>query len=170
MSCKLTILTLSSILRSFLPTLLIVYHSKSGKTEQMANAVVSGAKDEEVANVEVIVKQALEANSDDLLNANGLILGTPENFGYMSGGMKDFLDRTFYEVEGKINPLPCGIFISAGNDGTGALTAIRRIAIGYPFVEVQEPVIVKGDLTDEQIEQCRELGLALAVGLDVGIY
>lgn len=136
----------------------------------MADAVLVGARNEEISNVKVVMKQALEATSEDLLSADALILGTPENFGYMSGGMKDFLDRTFYEVEGKIKPLPCGIFISAGNDGTGALTAIRRIGKGYPFIEVQEPVIVKGKASDEQIEKCQELGLALAMGLDAGIY
>ena len=78
--------------------------------------------------------------------------------------------RTFYEVEGKIKPLPCAIFISAGNDGSGALTAIRRISKGYPFLEVQEPVVVKGQITDEQMTQCTELGMALAAGLEAGIY
>lgn len=136
----------------------------------MADAVYAGATDDAIEETTVEAKQALQADANDLLAADGLILGTPENFGYMSGGMKDFLDRTFYEVEGKIKPLPCGIFISAGNDGTGALTAIRRIAKGYPFVEVQEPVVVKGKATAADIEACRELGLALAAGLEAGIY
>ena len=157
-------------LRTTVSQLLIVYHSKSGQTQRMADAVLAGATDAEISSVEVVMKQALDADANDLLAADGLILGTPENFGYMSGGMKDFLDRTFYEVEGKIKPLPCGIFISAGNDGTGALTAIRRIGKGYPFVEVQEPIVVKGAATSAQIEACRELGLALAAGLEAGIY
>ena len=153
-----------------LPRLLIVYHSKSGQTQRMADAVLAGANDDQIESIDVVIKQALEADATDLLAADGLILGTPENFGYMSGGLKDFLDRTFYEVEGKIKPLPCGIFISAGNDGTGALTAIRRIAKGYPFIEVQEPILVKGIATPDQIEACRELGLAMAAGLEAGIY
>lgn len=150
--------------------LLIVYHSKSGKTMKMADAVYAGATDPDVGDVEVSKVPTFEATAEDLLRADGLILGTPENFGYMSGQMKDFFDRTFYEVEGKISPLPYAIFIGAGNDGTGALTAIRRIAKGYPFIEVQEPVLVRGDLTDPDLEQCRELGLALAVGIEAGIY
>lgn len=150
--------------------LLIVYHSKSGKTMKMADAVYAGATDPDVGEVEVSKVPTFEATAEDLLRADGLILGTPENFGYMSGQMKDFFDRTFYEVEGKISPLPYAIFIGAGNDGTGALTAIRRIAKGYPFIEVQEPVLVRGDLTDQDLEQCRELGLALAVGIEAGIY
>ena len=136
----------------------------------MAEWVFEGATDDEIENVQVNLKQAFDTTAEDLLATDGLILGTPENFGYMSGGMKDFFDRTFYEVEGKIKPLPCGIFISAGNDGTGALTAIRRIVKGYPFLEVQDPIVVKGHITSDQINQCRELGMALAAGLEAGIY
>lgn len=150
--------------------LLIVFHSKSGKTSRMADAVYDGATDPDVGDVEVSKLPTFDASAEDLLSADGLILGTPENFGYMSGQMKDFFDRTFYEVEGKISPLPYGIFIGAGNDGTGALTAIRRIAKGYPFIEVQEPVLVRGDLTDADLKCCRDLGLALAVGIEAGIY
>lgn len=153
-----------------MPKLLIVYHSKAGKTKSMAEAVFEGATDELISDVEVSMQQALRCGADELLAADGLILGTPENFGYMSGGMKDFFDRTFYEVEGKIKPLPFGIFIGAGNDGTGALTAIRRIAKGYPFIEVQEPIVVKGELKEEDLTKCRELGMALAIGLESGIY
>lgn len=137
---------------------------------KMADAVYAGATDPDVGDVEVSKVPTFEATAEDLLRADGLILGTPENFGYMSGQMKDFFDRTFYEVEGKISPLPYAIFIGAGNDGSGALTAIRRIAKGYPFIEVQEPVLVRGDLTDQDLAKCRELGLALSVGIEAGIY
>lgn len=150
--------------------LLIVFHSQSGRTESLANAAYEGAMDPAIDAVEVRMKRAFDADADDLLWAHGILIGTPENFGYMSGAMKDFFDRTFYAVEGRIQPLPCAIFISAGNDGSGALRAIRRIANGYPFREVQEPVIVKGDVTAKAREMCRELGLALAAGLDAGIY
>ena len=116
------------------------------------------------------MRRARDAGADDLLWADGLLLGTPENFGYMSGAMKDFLDRTFYPVEGKIQSLPYALFISAGNDGTGAVRAVRRIANGYPFTEVQAPLIAKGELTESHLATCRELGMTLAVGLDAGIY
>ena len=150
--------------------LLIVYHSQGGSTGRMAEAAFDGATDPEFENVETRLMRAADARAEDLLWAQGLLIGTPENFGYMSGGMKDFFDRTFYPVEGKIQPLPYAIFISAENDGTGALQAIRRIAPGYPFNEVAEPVIAKGDLTETHLEQCRELGMILAAGLDVGIF
>jgi NAD(P)H-dependent FMN reductase len=111
-----------------------------------------------------------EAGPDDLRWAHGILLGTPENFGYMSGQMKDFFDRSYYEVEGELDPLPCALFISCGNDGRGAVREIRRIVQGYPFNEVQDPVIIRGEITDEALERCTELGMALAAGLEAGIY
>jgi len=150
--------------------LLIVYHSQSGNTQRMAEAALAGASNELIEGTEVRLLAARDAGPDDLLWADGLLLGTPENFGYMSGGMKDFLDRTFYPVEGKILSLPYAVFISAGNDGSGALRAIRRIANGYPFKEVQEPLIAKGELTKAHLESCEELGMTLAAGLDAKIY
>jgi multimeric flavodoxin WrbA len=150
--------------------LLIVYHTQSGNTRQLAEAALEGASDELLTGVEVHYLMAREAGPDDLLWADGLLIGTPENFGYMSGGMKDFLDRTFYPVEGKVLSLPYAVFISAGNDGSGALRAIRRIANGYPFKEVQEPVIAQGEITDDDLERCRELGMTLAAGLEAGIF
>ena len=152
-----------------MPRLLIVYHSQTGNTKAMAEAAWQGATDPLIEGVEVSLKTAPDAGPEELLAAQGLLLGTPENFGYMSGGMKDFLDRTFYPVEGKLRPLPYAIFISAGNDGQGALQAIRRIAGGYPFVEVQEPVIARGEVAPH-LPACRELGMALAAGLEAGIY
>ncbi len=150
--------------------LLIVYHTQTGNTGRLAEAVRDGAEHELLTEVEVRYLTAAQAGPDDLLWANGLLLGTPENFGYMSGAMKDFLDRTFYPVEGRILPLPYAIFISAGNDGSGALRAIRRIAGGYPFTEVQEPLIVQGEVREEHLEQAQELGMSLAAGLEAGIY
>jgi len=150
--------------------LLIVYHTQTGNTRRLAEAVLAGATDELLTGVEIRYLMAHQAGPDDLLWAHGLLLGTPENFGYMSGAMKDFLDRTFYPVEGKVLSLPYAVFISAGNDGTGALRAIRRIANGYPFKEVQDPIITQGEISEEQIERCKELGMTLAAGLEAGIF
>ena len=136
----------------------------------MAQAVLNGAQHEDVTGVEVRMLSASQAQPDDLLWADGLLLGTPENFGYMSGALKDFLDRTFYEVEGKLNPLPYALFISAGNDGTGAVRAIERIANGYPFTRVQEPIICRGDVDAETLLKCEELGTTLAAGIEMGVY
>ncbi len=150
--------------------LLIVYHSQSGNTRRMAEAVLGGAEHPDVSGVRVRLLPACDAGPDDLLWAHGVALGTPENFGYMSGGMKDFLDRTFYPVEGKLSPLPYALFVSCGNDGRGAVRAIRRIAPGYPLKEVAEPVIARGALLPEHLDACRELGTLLAAGLEAGIF
>ena len=149
--------------------LLIVFHSKTGCTESMARAVYAGATHPDIENVKVRMLRAADAGPTDLLWAHGLLLGTPENFGYMSGALKDFLDRTFYEVEGKLNPLPYGILVCAGNDGRGAVRAIERIANGYPFTQVQGPIICRGE-PDAILGQCEELGTALAAGIEMGIF
>ena len=150
--------------------LLIVYHSKTGNTQSLAEAVLRGATDAEVTQVEVRVLRAFAAGPEDLLWADALLLGTPENFGYLSGAVKDFLDRTFYEVEGKLSPLPYAMFVSAGNDGTGAVRAMQRIANGYPFVAVQEPLIIRGKPSAADFAACEELGLAMALGTQMGIF
>ena len=155
---------------SALKHLLIVYHSKTGNTQLLTDAVVHGAMNCEVTAVELRVLRAPEAGPEDLLWADALLLGTPENFGYLSGAVKDFLDRTFYEVEGKLAPLPYAMFVSAGNDGTGAVRAMERIANGYPLVAVQEPLIVRGAPQEKDLVKCEELGLALALGTQMGIF
>lgn len=148
--------------------ILIVYHSQTGHTEQMADAVCEGAKS--IEDVDVILKKAANATLDDLLTCNGLAVGTPENFGYMSGMIKDFFDRTYGEAQEKVFRKPFVVFISAGNDGTGALRAIERIALGYKFKTVFHPVIARGNVTEDILEQCRELGATLAGGCAMGIY
>ena len=107
--------------------LLIVHHSQTGNTERLAQAAREAAQDLPDLNLEIRYLLAAAAGSQDLRWADGLLLATPENFGYMSGALKDFFDRTFYEVEGRLNPLPTAIFVSAGNDGSNAVRAIRRI-------------------------------------------
>ncbi len=148
--------------------ILIVYHSQTGHTARMAEAVAEGAA--AIEGVTVIMKRAAEATAEDLLWADGVAIGSPENFGYLSGMIKDFFDRTFYAVEGRVFRKPYVVFISAGNDGTGALRAVERIALGYKFKKVYEPVIVQGDVKPEDLEKCRELGGVLSGGCQMGIY
>jgi multimeric flavodoxin WrbA len=135
----------------------------------MLRAVCDGvARAEEP--IELRSKTALTAGVQDLLWAEALLIGTPEHFGYMSGAVKDFMDRTFYPVEGKVDGLPYAVFVSAGNDGTGAVSSIERIALGYKWKRVAEPVIARGELRDEDLERCRELGQTMAAGLALGIF
>jgi NAD(P)H-dependent FMN reductase len=150
--------------------LLIVFHTQGVKNERMARAVFAGATDAAISGVDVRLRRAFDADAEDLLWADGLILGTPENFGYMSGALKDFFDRTFYPCEGETEGLPFAIFIGCGNDGSGALNAIRRIANGYRFREVAEPVVVRGQLDDAGLHACRELGMTLAAGLEMEMF
>ena len=150
--------------------LLIVYHSQSGSTSRMAEAVIRGASSDAVNNVSVRVRKALEADHDDLLWADAFILGTPENFGYMSGAMKYFLDRVFYPCEGKLEGRPWAMFVRAGNDGRGAISSVRRILSGLGVREVQEPLLVVGEFDDSRLQDCEELGLTMAAGLEAGVF
>ncbi len=150
------------------PHLLIIYHSQSGNTARLAKAVSNGAK--QAGDVEVRMKCAVDGSLPDLLWADGILFGTPENFGYMSGMLKDFFDRTYYPAEPFAINLPYAIFISCGNDGTGAVREIDRIARGYPLRKVAEPVICKGEATPEHEILASELGQAMAAGLALGIF
>jgi multimeric flavodoxin WrbA len=153
---------------SIMAKILIVYHSQTGNTEKMADAVARGATS--IEGVEVIFKKAANATTEDLLSADGLAIGTPENFGYMSGMVKDFFDRTYGDAQEKVFRKPFVIFISAGNDGTGALRAIERIALGYKFKTVFQPVVARGKITQEILDQCFELGATIAGGCQMQIY
>lgn len=155
--------------------LTIIYHSQSGNTQQLAEAVVAGAREEAASagseqTLTVSIKTAFNTGLEDLLSADGLLFGTPENFGTMSGALKDFFDRTYYPAEPYQINLPYGVFISAGNDGSGAVREIERIAKGYPLRRVAEPLIAKGEVNQQHLQQCRELGLSMAAGLVMGIF
>jgi len=147
--------------------LLVVWSSQSGRTEALMRAACAGAA-EFADEVELRCIGALAAGLDDLLWADALIVATPENFGYLSGAVKDFLDRTYYPAEGKIDGLPYAMLVSAGNDGSGAVRALERIATGYRWKRVCEPLIVRGEPDDAALAKCHELGAMLAVGVACG--
>lgn len=148
--------------------LLIVFHTQTGHTGQLADAVLIGAR--RVAEVDTVIKRAFDAGTGDLLACHGLLLGTPENFGYMSGALKDFFDRTYYPCEGRLTGLPYAVFVSAGNDGTGAVREIGRIANGYGWRAVAEALIVRKQITAADRLRAEELGEALAAGLAMGVF
>jgi len=154
-------------------TLLIVYHTHGVKTATMADAVERGARRvlseaEAEADVRVVVKRCAEAGPEDLLGADAVLLGTPENFGYMSGMMKDFLERVFYPCEGKVEGRPYATFIGAGQDGSGAVASIERIVTGLRLRKAHAGVIGLRELTPEVIRGCEELGATFAAGLAIG--
>lgn len=148
--------------------LLIVYHSQSGSTERLARAADDGAAEE--GSCERRLLRAMEASAADLRWADGVLFCTPENFGYVSGGMKDFLDRTYYVVLEEALNRAYALVVSAGNDGTGAVRQMQRILRGYPMREVAEPIIVRGPPQEADLRRARELGAALAAGLALGIF
>ena len=149
-------------------TLLIVYHTGGVKTARMAEAVRRGALAE--GGAEVIMKRCADAGPEDVLAADGLILGSPENFVYMSGMMKDFLERVFYACEGKVNGRPWALFVGAGQDGSGAVQSVERIVTGLRLEKKAEPIIALKELTPETLQKCEELGAAFAAGLALGVF
>jgi multimeric flavodoxin WrbA len=88
----------------------------------------------------------------------------------MSGAVKDFFDRTYEQARGKVFRKPYALFVNAGNDGTGACTHIERICIGFQLKRVYEPIVAKGEITDEVLEACRLMGQTIAAGCEAGIY
>ena len=149
-------------------TLLIVYHSQSGASARLARAAWQGACDE--AGVTALARRAWDAGTDELAAADGLLLVAAENSGTLSGGMKDFLDRTFYPAIERGLVLPCTAIISAGNDGRGALAQLQRILSGYPFPVAAEPLILRGEVTAAHLKAATELGQAFAAGMEMGIF
>ena len=151
-------------------TILVIYHSQAGHTQRMAESVAKGAAC--IEGVTVVLKRASEANLRDLLECDGLAIGSPEYFGYMAGMVKDFFDRTYDEARGRkeVFKKPYVLFVSAGNDGTGALNNIERICTGYQFKKVYEPVVARGEIDQETLVRCDELGKTISAGCKEGIY
>lgn len=150
--------------------ILIIYHSQGGNTQTMAERVAKGVRS--IEDVLLDLKPAREATLEDFLSCDGLAIGSPEYFGAMAGMVKDFFDRT-YEPAKKDNRTfkkPYVVFISAGNDGRGALSQIERICLGYPLKKVYEPVMGRGALTEAILNACEELGKTIAAGCQAGIY
>lgn len=150
--------------------LLIVAHDPSPNTRRLVEAVLQGARHEDIENVEARHVRPLEAVPTDVLAADAIILGTTENLGYMSGALKDFFDRCYYPVIEQTEGMPYATYIRAGMDGTGTRRAIESICTGLSWKPVQDPLICRGEWREEFVEQCRELGLYMAAGLDSGIF
>ena len=161
-------------------TLLIVFHSLTGGTRQMAEAAFRGAVSE--AGVHVRLLQAPDAGPEDVLAADGYIFATPESLAAIAGLMKDFFDRTYYPALGRINGRPYATLICAGSDGHNAARQITRIATGWRLRPIAEPLIVCTHAqTPEAIQapkvighdnlaRCGELGAALAAGTAMGVF
>ena len=153
-----------------MPRLLIVSHAPSEHTRALTAAVARGARHPDISGVEAEVAQPLETGPEAVIGADGLILGTTENFGYMSGAMKDFFDRIFYPCQEVTESLPWALFVRAGNDGRGARTSIERIVAGLNWKQVQAPLICRGAWDEAFLRDCEELGMTMAAGLEADIF
>ena len=161
-------------------TLLIVFHTMTGGSRQMAQAAQRGASAE--SDVMVRLVRAADAGGEDVLQADGYIFVTPENLASMAGMMKDFFDRTYYAALDRIAGRPYAILICAGSDGTNAVRQIERICTGWRLKAVCEPIIVcthaqtperilaPKTIGEEDLRRCEETGAALAAGLALGIF
>jgi len=152
------------------PNLLVVSHSPSENTRALTAAVVRGARHEQIQGVDVRLVQPLQSGPEDVLWADGLVLGTTENFGYMSGALKDFFDRVYYPCLERTKGLPWSLFVRAGNDGRGATSSIERIVTGLAWRQVQKPLICRGAWKHSWLGDCEELGMTMAAGLEAGIF
>lgn len=161
-------------------TLLIVYHSMTGGTLQMARAAAAGAAQEPGLAVRLI--HAPEAGPEEVLAAAGYIFATPENLAAISGQLKDFFDRCYYPALDRLNGRPYASLICAGSDGQNAARQIERIATGWRLKAVAPPLIVCTHaqtpeeilrpklIAPAELERCQELGAALGAGLILGIF
>ncbi|MFP3904284.1 MAG: flavodoxin family protein [Armatimonadota bacterium] len=141
-------------------TVLVVYHSMSGNTKAMAEAVAEGAREVDV--VDVNIKPGPEAGTQDLLDCDAVALGSPDYFSYMAGGMKDFFDRTYYPTQGELSDTPCGIFGSAGGTADVVIGCLQDMAAKFELSEIAGPVGGSGEPSEGVLRKCRELGRALA--------
>ena len=139
--------------------LLIIYHSQSGNTEAMAKAVYEGALS---SGTTVSLKKAAEAISNDLIDCDAVVFGTPNYFSYMAGAMKDFFDRSLHAVRGKVDNKPYTAVSSHGGGGRQALDSLDGICRSLRLKKAFEGVVATGKPSPEVLEECKELGRKLA--------
>lgn len=148
-----------------MPRLLIVHHTPSPSTQELLEAVRAGATDDAIEGVDVVVRAALAATASDVLDADGYVLGTPANIGYMSGALKHFFDQIYYPCLEATVGHPYGLYVHGNNDTEGAVRAVGSITTGLEWKQVREPVAIIGDPTKADLEACWELGATVAASL-----
>jgi len=150
-------------------TLLIVHHTASPATHTLFEAARSGATDPQISGIDVVVRPALTAGVVDVLSADGYLLGTPANLGYMSGALKHFFDQIYYPCLTATVGRPYGLYVHGNNDTTGAVKAVDVITTGLRWRAAQHPVSVIGEPRQEDIDACWELGAALSALIAEGL-
>ena len=146
-------------------TLLIVHHTASPALQAMFEAVVAGASTDEIEGVEVAVRPALTASTADVLTADGYLLGTPANIGYMSGALKHFFDGIYYPCLAATKRRPYALYVHGNSDTTGAVRAVESITSGLSWRRVRPPLCVMGPPSAAELEECWELGAVMAAEL-----
>ena len=160
--------------------LLVVWWSTTGGTRQLVDAVREGAAHQ--ADVELVVRRADQAEPADVLAADAMLFATPEYLAAMAGMMKDFFDRSYYAVLGRVDGRAYATLVCAGSDGQGAARQVARIATGWRLKPIAEPLIVithaqtpeailaSKAIDAPSLERARELGQTLAAGVAMGIW
>ncbi len=161
-----------------MPRLLILYHSRTGGSAQMARAAATAARTE----CEVRLRAVTAAGADDMLSAQAYIFAGPENLAALSGEVKAFLDRSYYPLLGRIEGRPYAHMVCAGSDGENAARQLARIVTGWRLKQVQPPLIVRThsqteaeilapkQICEADLQRCRTLGQALAAGVSLGVF
>ena len=153
-----------------MPNLLIVANCPSENTRKLQQAACAGARHGDIRGVETRVFEPPDAGPDEVLWADGIILGTTENFGYMSGLIKDVLERIYYPCLEKTEGLPAAVYVKGGLDGQGAKTSVERILTGLKWKLVQPTLVLKGQYTNAFQTECEQLGMVMAAGLESRIF
>ena len=163
-----------------MPRLLVVHHLPTDSVRKLGEAVVRGTRDDALAGeVEVVVKPALEADADDVLAADGYLLGTPANFGYMSGALKHFFDSVFLQAGGALGDdgsaaagtgarRPFGLWVHGRYDTTGATRSVLSLAQALPWRQAAPVLEVLGDVEEPHLAAGHELGATLAALVESG--
>jgi NAD(P)H-dependent FMN reductase len=152
-----------------LKTLLVVHHTVSPATHAVHLAVVEGARDPAIEGVEVKVRPALTAAPVDVLTADGYLLGSPVNLGYLSGALKHFFDQIYYPCLDTTTGRPFGVYLHSNADASGALRALDSITTGLQWRSAQRPLVISGEPGPLELAAARELGGAIAAGLALDI-
>ena len=153
-------------------SLLIIAHTPSPNTVKMAEAILEGAQNDVIEGVEARLISPFDCDAEMVLQSDALILFTTENFGYMSGALKDLFERVYYpclEDNKRNDAKPFATIIKAGLDGTGTEVSISKITRGLKWRQVQGATICKGEFEASFVAKCRDQGLTIAASLDTGI-
>lgn len=150
--------------------LLFLAHTPSENTLALRDACLSGIQHPDIENLDLVYMDYLSCGIDEVLTADGVILGTTENFGGMAGLTKDFFERIYYPCLEKKQGTPVAVYIRAGLDGQGSQKDIERILTGLKWKLAQDIVVLHGKYDDRFLQQVEELGMNFSAGLEAGIF